>query len=186
MDIILAAKDAFSSSCTRMTRPFCLKLRAAVVVCANARPRRCTPYRCLAISCRTRNSISRVSLGARSSSWVLCAPLDTVHQHGIGDSLCSCRPWEIEIHQKRDYGKRVQRRARATAPALRLHWPIPGRRCSNTNSCSRSLLYSSEGCVCSAVLTRVHVQHPLRAHLHMSRLRDMYFFGSGMCERDMC
>ena len=50
---------------------------------------------------------------------------------------------------------------RATVPALRLHWPIPGRRCSNTNSCSRPLLYSREGCVCSAVLTRVRVRHPL-------------------------
>ena len=41
MGIILAAKDTFSSSCTRTMRPFCLRLRAAVVVCANARPRRC-------------------------------------------------------------------------------------------------------------------------------------------------
>ena len=61
-------------------------------------------------------------------------------------------------------GKRVQRRARATAPALRLHWPIPGRRRSNTNSCSRSALHSRDACVRSVVLTRVHVHHPLRAY----------------------
>ena len=41
MGIILAAKDTFSSRCTRMTRLSCLKLRTAVVACANARPRRC-------------------------------------------------------------------------------------------------------------------------------------------------
>ena len=41
MGIILAAKDTFSSRCTRMTRSSCLKLRTAVVACANARPRRC-------------------------------------------------------------------------------------------------------------------------------------------------
>ena len=33
---ILAATDTLSSACTRMTRPFCLMVRAAVIVCARA------------------------------------------------------------------------------------------------------------------------------------------------------
>ena len=41
MGIILAAMDTCSSSCTRTVRTFCLTLRATVVACANARPRRC-------------------------------------------------------------------------------------------------------------------------------------------------
>ena len=60
-----------------------------------------------------------------------------------------------------EVGKHVWRRARATVPALGLHRPLPGPRRANTNSCSRSPLYSREGCVCSAVLTRVRVRHPL-------------------------
>ena len=63
-----------------------------------------------------------------------------------------------------EVGKHVWRRARATVPALGLHRTIPGPRRANTNSCSRSPLYSRDGCVCSAVLTRVRVRHPLRTH----------------------
>ena len=48
---VLAATDTCSSSCTRMTRPFFLTLRAAAVVLANARPRRCELHRWSAILC---------------------------------------------------------------------------------------------------------------------------------------
>ena len=68
-----------------------------------------------------------------------------------------------------EVGKHVWRRARATVPALGLHRPLPGPVRAKRDSRSRSPLYSSEGCVCSAVLTRVHVQHPLRAHESTTR-----------------
>ena len=61
-------------------------------------------------------------------------------------------------------GKRVQRHCARAASALRLHWPIPGRRRANTNSCSRSALHSRDGCVRSVVLTRVRIHHTLRTH----------------------
>ena len=59
--------------------------------------------RYVAILCTRCIIISRVSLRARSSSWVICVPLDTVHEHSTGDFVCSYRPWEIEIHQKHGY-----------------------------------------------------------------------------------
>ena len=70
----------------------------------------------------------------------------------------------MQVPECNEVGKHVWRRARATVPALGLHRPLPGPVRANTNSCSRSPLYSREGCVCSAVLTRVHVHHPLRTY----------------------
>ena len=75
----------------------------------------------------------------------------------------------MQVPECNEVGKHVWRRARATVPALGLHRPLPGPVRAKRDSRSRSPLYSSEGCVCSAVLTRVHVQHPLPAHESTTR-----------------